>query len=68
MSNRRQKKQDRKIQEKDIVGLKYFRQLGELLQQLHDVGCERDRAGNRSLHMDHYCMLRGTKGVRNRSY
>jgi hypothetical protein len=38
--------------DKDIVGLKYFDQLGELLQQLHDVGCERDRAGNRSLQMD----------------
>ena len=48
---------DNKIKEKDIVGLKYFDQLGELLQQLHDVGCERDRAGNRSLHMDQYCML-----------
>lgn len=48
---------DKKIKEKDIVGLKYFDQLGELLQQLHDVGCERDRAGNRSLHMDQYCML-----------
>ena len=48
---------DKKIKDKDIVGLKYFDQLGELLQQLHDVGCERDRAGNRSLHMDQYCML-----------
>lgn len=31
--------------------------MGELLQQLHDVGCERDRAGNRSLHMDQDCIL-----------
>ena len=51
------KKDDKKIKEKDIGGLKYFDQLGELLQQLHDVGCERDRAGNRSLQMDQYCML-----------
>ena len=51
------KNSDKKITEKDIGGLKYFEQLGELLQQVHDVGCERDRAGNRSLHMDHYCML-----------
>jgi len=50
-------KTDKKIEEKDIVGLKYFDQLGELLQQLHDVGCERDRADNRTLHMDQYCML-----------
>ncbi len=48
---------DKKIKEKDIVGLKYFGQLGELLQQLHDVGCERDRADNRTLHMDQYCVL-----------
>lgn len=46
-----------KITEKDIVGLKYFAQLNGLLEQLHDVGCERDRAGNRTLHMDQYCML-----------
>ena len=51
------RKADKKIKEKDIIGLKYFDQLGELLQQLHDVGCERDRAGNRTLHMDQYCML-----------
>ena len=48
---------EQRITDKDIVGLKYFDQLGELLQLLHDVGCERDRAGNRVLHMDQYCML-----------
>ena len=42
------------IKDKDITGLKYFAQLGGLLKELHDVGCERDRAGNRSLHMDEY--------------
>jgi hypothetical protein len=31
--------------------------LGKLLQELHEVGCERDRAGNRSLHMDQYCTM-----------
>jgi Transposase DDE domain len=46
-----------RIQEKDIRGLKYFDQLAPLLERLHDVGCERDRAGNRSLHYDQYCML-----------
>lgn len=51
------KPSDSPIHNHDIVGLKYFDQLGKLLQQLHDVGCERDRAGNRSLHMDQYCML-----------
>ena len=47
---------EKRITDKDIVGLKYFDQLGDLLQQLHDVGCERERAGNRTLHMNKYCM------------
>jgi hypothetical protein len=46
-----------RIQEKDIRGLKYFDQIAPLLDRLHDVGCQRDRAGNRSLHYDQYCML-----------
>ena len=46
-----------KIQEKDVRGLKYFDQLAPLLERLHEVGCERDAAGNRSLHYDQYCML-----------
>ena len=45
------------IQESDIVGLKYFDQLAPLLERLHDDGCERDTAGNRTLHYDEYCML-----------
>lgn len=57
MESPKPQNQKPKITDKDIVGLKYFEQLGELLQQLLDVGCERDRAGNRSLHMDQYCML-----------
>ena len=32
----------KKIQAKDITGLKYFDQLAPLLQRLHDDGCERD--------------------------
>src|SRR5271170_1551969 len=50
-------KADGKIQEKDVRGLKYFDQLAPLLERLHDVGCQRDVAGNRSLHFDQYCML-----------
>jgi hypothetical protein len=45
------------IRAADVRGLKYFDQLVPLLQCLHDVGCQHDRAGNRSLHFDHYCML-----------
>ena len=46
-----------KINERDITGLKYFDQLAPLLERLHNDGCERDRAGNRELHYDQYCML-----------
>lgn len=45
------------IQAKDVRGLKYFDQLAPLLERLHDVGCQRDRAGKRTLHYDQYCML-----------
>ena len=51
------KKQDKKIEEKDITGLKYFDKLGPLLERLHDDACERDTAGNRELHFDQYCLL-----------
>ncbi len=37
--------------------MKYFAKLRPLLARLHNVGCGRDRAGNRQLHMDEYCML-----------
>lgn len=46
-----------KVESQDIQGLKYFDQLAPLLSRLHDVGTERDRAGNRQLHMDEYCLL-----------
>jgi hypothetical protein len=47
----------RKLQEPDITGLKYFDRLAPLLERLHHDGCQRDRAGNRRLHYDKYCML-----------
>jgi hypothetical protein len=47
----------RKIRERDVRGLKYFRQLRPLFDRLHEVGCARDRAGNRTLHFDQYCCL-----------
>ena len=43
--------------EKDITGLSYLDKMQPLLARLHEVGCERDRADNRKLHMDQYCML-----------
>jgi hypothetical protein len=44
-----------KIRDSDIVGLKYFDRLLPLLERLHDVGTQRDRAGNRQLFYDDYC-------------
>ena len=46
-----------KIEERDIIGLKFFDKLAPLLKRLHHDGCERDRAGNRTLHYDQYTML-----------
>jgi len=46
-----------KITQKEITGLKYFDKLVPLLDRLHEVGCERDKAGNRELHFDQYCLL-----------
>jgi hypothetical protein len=52
MSKKRQK-----IKQDDLEGFKYFKMIAKLLENLHDVGTERDRAGNRDLHMDQYCSL-----------
>lgn len=45
------------LNEEDLVGFKYFKPLSRLLEQLHDAGCARDRAGNRILHMDQHVTL-----------
>jgi hypothetical protein len=54
------KSPDRKrktIRSQDVQGLKYFKSISKLLQRLHKVGTQRDKAHNRQLHMDQYCML-----------
>ena len=45
------------LKEKELRGFKYLRLVDEYLDRLHDVGCRRDRAGNRQLHMDQYACL-----------
>ncbi len=45
------------VRDKDITGLKYFDKLLPLFDRLRDVGCQRDKAGNRQLYFDQYCML-----------
>jgi hypothetical protein len=44
-----------KLRERDIAGLKFFSRLMPLLERLHEVGAQRDRAGNRELFYDQYC-------------
>lgn len=48
---------DGELRERDIQGLRYLETLLPLLKRLHDVGCKRDKAGNRKLHYDEYCLL-----------
>ena len=47
-------KKKQKIKQSDLQGFKYFKKLSQMLERLQDVGCQRDRAGNRILHMDQY--------------
>jgi hypothetical protein len=46
-----------KIKEKDLQGFKYFKAISGLLEGLHEAGCARDKAHNRTLHMDQYLSL-----------
>lgn len=45
------------IQEQQLQGFKYFKAISGMLESLHEAGCQRDRAGNRQLHMDQYMSL-----------
>jgi hypothetical protein len=45
------------ITDDQLQGLKYFKRLLPLLSSLHEVGCQRDTAGNRTLFFDDYCKL-----------
>jgi DDE family transposase len=45
------------LKEKDVLCLGHLRRAFALLPQLREVGCQRDRAGNRELHFDDYCKL-----------
>jgi len=50
-------KKRHKIKESELQGFKYFKAIAGMLESLHHAGCQRDRAGNRKLHMDHYMSL-----------
>ncbi len=47
----------KEIKDSDLKGFKYFKAITKMLEKLHDAGCARDTAGNRTLHMDQYTML-----------
>ena len=46
-----------KIKEKQLKGFKYFKAISGMLEGLHEAGCARDKANNRTLHMDQYLSL-----------
>ena len=43
------------LTQQQIQGLKHFKTLLPLFHRLHEVGCGRDKAGNRELFFDGYC-------------
>jgi hypothetical protein len=45
------------IREEQLQGFKYFKKLLPLLDRLHDLGTQRDQAGNRILFYDQYVTL-----------
>jgi len=50
-------KKRHKIKEHQLQGFKYFKTISKIMVSLRDVGCQRDKAGNRILHMDQYISL-----------
>ena len=46
-----------RVAAKNVRGLKYFKQLQPLFARLHDLGTQRNDAGNRQLFLDQYAAL-----------
>lgn len=46
-----------KIKPSDLKHLRELSHIASLLEPLHAMGTARDTAGNRQLHMDHYCLM-----------
>lgn len=57
MSDSPDNRKKRPITGKELQGFRDVGAMRELLTRLHDVGTERDSAGNRELFMDDYCLL-----------
>ncbi len=47
------------VRSRDVQGLKYLDKLLPLLDELHEVGCQRVKVGNRRLHYDQGAGKRG---------
>jgi hypothetical protein len=47
----------KEVHEWDLKGLRVFKKIRTMLRRLHHASCERDRAHNRTLHMDEYMLL-----------
>ena len=45
------------VREQDVKALKYFEKLAPLFERLRGDACARDKAGNRELFYDQYCLL-----------
>jgi len=45
------------IDERKLQGVRQLEKLLPLVERLREVGCQRDKAGNRQLFMDQYCLL-----------
>ena len=43
------------LTQQQVQGLKHFKTLLPLFHRFHEVGCARDKAGNRELFFDDYC-------------
>jgi hypothetical protein len=51
------KRAPKPLKSREIRGVKYVELLLPMLDALHEVGCGRDKASNRCLFYDQYCML-----------
>jgi Transposase DDE domain len=45
------------VREEQLTGFKYFDRITSLFERLRQTGCQRDKAGNRTLHFDQFCSL-----------
>ena len=45
------------VREEQLTGFRYFDRVTSLFERLRPAGCERDKAGNRTLHFDQFCSL-----------